>query len=70
MPVGTNAAVRRDPDDLHEVGASLILANAYHLALRPGMSGSRDWAACQFMSGTAILTVGRVPIGPAAEARR
>jgi queuine tRNA-ribosyltransferase len=37
MPVGTNAAVKAlDPDDLHEVGASIVLANTYHLALRPG----------------------------------
>jgi queuine tRNA-ribosyltransferase len=37
MPVGTNATVKAlDPDDLHEVGASIILANTYHLYLRPG----------------------------------
>jgi queuine tRNA-ribosyltransferase len=37
MPVGTNATVKAlDPDDLREVGASIILANTYHLALRPG----------------------------------
>ena len=37
MPVGTNATVKAlDPDDLDEVGASIILANTYHLALRPG----------------------------------
>jgi queuine tRNA-ribosyltransferase len=37
MPVGTNATVKAlDPDDLHEVGASIILSNTYHLALRPG----------------------------------
>jgi queuine tRNA-ribosyltransferase len=37
MPVGTNATVKAlDPDDLHEVGATIILANTYHLALRPG----------------------------------
>jgi queuine tRNA-ribosyltransferase len=37
MPVGTNATVKAlDPDDLHEIGASIILANTYHLALRPG----------------------------------
>jgi queuine tRNA-ribosyltransferase len=37
MPVGTNATVKAlDPDDLVEVGASLILANTYHLYLRPG----------------------------------
>ena len=37
MPVGTQATVKAlDPDDLHAVGASIILANAYHLSLRPG----------------------------------
>ena len=37
MPVGTNATVKAlDPDDLHEVGAQIILANTYHLYLRPG----------------------------------
>jgi queuine tRNA-ribosyltransferase len=37
MPVGTNATVKAlDPDDLHEVGASIILANTYHLSIRPG----------------------------------
>jgi len=37
MPVGTNATVKAlDPDDLHEVGAQMILANTYHLYLRPG----------------------------------
>ncbi|MBX9857239.1 MAG: tRNA guanosine(34) transglycosylase Tgt [Gemmatimonadaceae bacterium] len=37
MPVGTLASVKAlDPDDLHRLGASMILANAYHLRLRPG----------------------------------
>ncbi|HEY8168389.1 MAG TPA: tRNA guanosine(34) transglycosylase Tgt [Candidatus Limnocylindrales bacterium] len=37
MPVGTNATVKAlDPDDLAEVGAQIILANTYHLYLRPG----------------------------------
>ena len=37
MPVGTRAAVRAvDTDDLETVGADLILANTYHLMLRPG----------------------------------
>ncbi|MFI5254544.1 MAG: tRNA guanosine(34) transglycosylase Tgt, partial [Candidatus Limnocylindrales bacterium] len=34
---GTNATVKAlDPDDLDEVGARIILANTYHLYLRPG----------------------------------
>jgi queuine tRNA-ribosyltransferase len=37
MPVGTSAAVKgMDPNDLVAVGAQIILANAYHLMLRPG----------------------------------
>ena len=37
MPVGTNATVKAlDPDDLHEVGAQIILSNTYHLSVRPG----------------------------------
>ena len=37
MPVGTKAAVKTlEPPDLHELGVPLILANTYHLMLRPG----------------------------------
>jgi queuine tRNA-ribosyltransferase len=37
MPVGTNATVKAlDPADLRSVGASIVLANTYHLYLRPG----------------------------------
>ena len=37
MPVGTNATVKAlDPGDLREVGATIVLANTYHLYLRPG----------------------------------
>jgi len=37
MPVGTRAAVKAvDTDDLEAVGAEMILANTYHLMLRPG----------------------------------
>jgi queuine tRNA-ribosyltransferase len=37
MPVGTNATVKAlDPDDLMAAGATIILANTYHLFLRPG----------------------------------
>lgn len=36
-PVGTQATVKTlTPTDLHELGAMLILANTYHLYLRPG----------------------------------
>src|SRR3954470_16730346 len=37
MAVGTLATVKAlDPDDLRAMGAQMILANAYHLHLRPG----------------------------------
>lgn len=37
MPVGTRAAVKAvDSEDLQSVGAEIILANTYHLMLRPG----------------------------------
>ncbi len=36
-PVGTQATVKTlTPTDLHDLGASLILGNTYHLYLRPG----------------------------------
>lgn len=37
MPVGTLATVKSlDPIDLHALGATMVLSNAYHLHLRPG----------------------------------
>lgn len=37
MPVGTRAAVKAvDTDDLRAVGAEMVLANTYHLMLKPG----------------------------------
>jgi queuine tRNA-ribosyltransferase len=37
MPVGTQATVKSlDPADLRTVGAQIVLANTYHLMLRPG----------------------------------
>ena len=42
MPVGTLASVKAlDPDDLHRLGATMILSNAYHLQLRPGSDAVR-----------------------------
>lgn len=38
MPVGTQASVKGvSPDELKDLGAGVILANTYHLFLRPGM---------------------------------
>jgi queuine tRNA-ribosyltransferase len=37
MPVGTVASVKAiAPDDLHRMGAQIVLGNTYHLLLRPG----------------------------------
>jgi queuine tRNA-ribosyltransferase len=42
-PVGTQATVKTlTPRDLGELGASLVLANTYHLYLRPGTDLIRD----------------------------
>src|SRR5947209_7041057 len=39
MPVGTQASVKSvSPEELREAGAQIILANTYHLMLRPGSS--------------------------------
>ncbi len=38
MPVGTLGDVKLlEPRDLHEIGARIVLANSYHLWLRPGL---------------------------------
>ncbi len=43
MPVGTQATVKAvTPDNLEDIGAEIILANTYHLFLRPGHELIRD----------------------------
>jgi queuine tRNA-ribosyltransferase len=43
MPVGTQATVKTiDPGELTDAGAQMILANTYHLAMRPGHERIRD----------------------------
>lgn len=43
MPVGTQASVKGvSPDELHDLGAGIILSNTYHLFLRPGMDLIRE----------------------------
>src|SRR3989338_5937005 len=38
-PVGTQATVKAmSPSDLREIGVQMVLANTYHLMLRPGAS--------------------------------
>src|SRR5437016_2129245 len=37
MPVGTSASLKGlTPDQLRQAGVQMVLANTYHLALRPG----------------------------------
>src|SRR5204863_6756310 len=43
MPVATAGAVRGvTPEELRRLGAEIVLANAYHLSLRPGAEVIRD----------------------------
>jgi queuine tRNA-ribosyltransferase len=59
MPVGTRAAVKAmAPDELRGMGYRLILANAYHLAVRPGAAIVREMGGvAQFMGfDGAVLT--------------
>jgi queuine tRNA-ribosyltransferase len=43
-PVGTQATVKAvQPRELHEMGATLVLANTYHLYMRPGSALVRDF---------------------------
>jgi queuine tRNA-ribosyltransferase len=59
MPVGTNATVRAITNEqLEELGINLILGNAYHLFLRPGLEVlERSGGLHSFMSwGHNILT--------------
>ncbi|HVH39077.1 MAG TPA: tRNA guanosine(34) transglycosylase Tgt, partial [Gemmatimonadaceae bacterium] len=52
MPVGTLATVKAlDPEELRAMGAQMILANAYHLHLRPGDDVVRDLGGVQRFSG-------------------
>ena len=59
MPVGTQGSVKAvAPDDLHSVGAKIILANTYHLYLRPGVELVRALGGLQRFMGwdSPILT--------------
>ena len=59
MPVGTRAAVKAlAPDDLRAAGAQIVLANTYHLFLRPGHDLVRELGGLHRFMGwdRAILT--------------
>jgi len=52
MAVGTLATVKSlDPVDLRELGAQMILSNAYHLHLRPGDELIRDFGGLHSFMG-------------------
>jgi queuine tRNA-ribosyltransferase len=59
MPVGTHAAVKAmAPDELWGMGYRLVLANAYHLGVRPGAELVREMGGVQKFMGWrgAVLT--------------
>jgi len=59
MPVGTQATVKTlAPSDLHDIGARIILSNAYHLYLRPGSDLVREFGGIHSFMGWdgAVLT--------------
>ncbi|MFQ5851594.1 MAG: tRNA guanosine(34) transglycosylase Tgt [Candidatus Binatia bacterium] len=59
MPVGTQGSVKAiSPRDLGEIGCQMILANTYHLYLRPGVDVIRDLGGLHRFMGWdgAILT--------------
>jgi queuine tRNA-ribosyltransferase len=52
MPVGTNATVKAlSKDDLSEIGFKLILANTYHLYLKPGKPVIEKFSGLHGFSG-------------------
>jgi queuine tRNA-ribosyltransferase len=52
MPVGTNATVKAlRKDDLEEIGFKLILANTYHLYLKPGKEVIEKFSGLHGFSG-------------------
>jgi len=57
MPVGTQASIKAlSTEDIHELGYNLILANTYHLYLRPGTEVlERFGGVKQFMGYKGIL---------------
>ncbi len=52
IPVGTKATVKGvRPETLRELGVELVLANTYHLALRPGADTVRELGGLHAMMG-------------------
>ena len=74
MPVGTRGTVKGIwPDQLRPLGAQMILANTYHLALRPGSQVVRDLGGLhEFMqwSGPILTDSGGFQVFSLASARK
>jgi len=52
IPVGTKATVKGvRPETLREIGATIVLANTYHLSLRPGAEVIRDLGGLHAVMG-------------------
>ena len=52
MPVATQGSVKTlDPNDLRSIGARLVLANTYHLYLRPGVEAVRSFGGLHGFMG-------------------
>jgi queuine tRNA-ribosyltransferase len=52
MPVGTQGSVKAlTPEEVRAVGAEMVLANAYHLYLRPGVDLVRDFGGLHTFTG-------------------
>jgi queuine tRNA-ribosyltransferase len=52
MPVGTQATVKTlSPRELEELGCEILLANTYHLMLRPGAARVREMGGVQAIKG-------------------
>ena len=52
IPVGTKATVKGvRPETLREIGVEIVLANTYHLAVRPGADVVRDLGGLHAMMG-------------------
>ena len=56
MPVGTHGAVKgMTPHELRDLGATIILSNAYHLAQRPGVETVCALGGLHGLSALAIV---------------
>jgi queuine tRNA-ribosyltransferase len=52
MPVATHGSVKGvTPAKLHELGATIVLSNAYHLAQRPGADVVRELGGLHALMG-------------------